>query len=171
MRAHAVAVSLALLAAALSGGPAHSQATTAKGVYYAVRSEAFIKAPPARVWETLTVAKGFCALAGMTAKAPGLKLHYIGETVPAALGGESGMLVATRADKPAELRVSFEPAGGGYLAQEWITLTPEASGSRLKLVERRTADDAAAADRAAAQLAAAKPRHLAAFKALAESAK
>ncbi len=51
---------------------------------------------------------------------------------------------------------------GAYLAHVWITVAPEGKGSRLKLVERRTADDAPAADRAAAQLAAEKPRHLAA---------
>jgi hypothetical protein len=173
MRGIVFAAGLWLVAAgsALAPGSAHAQATTTRGVYYTVRSDAFVKAPPTRVWEVFTVAKGFCALTGLTAKAPGLKLASIGETVPAALGAETGMLVATRVEKLKELRVSFEPVGGGYLAQAWVTVAPEGKGSRLKLVERRTADDAAAADRAAAQTAAEKPRHLAAFKAMAEGGK
>jgi uncharacterized protein YndB with AHSA1/START domain len=170
MRSHAVATVLWLAAAgpALLPAPVHAQATTSRGASCTVSSEAFIQAPPDRVWETLTVAKGFCALTGLTAKAPGLKLAFIGETVPAAWGADAGMLVVTRSQKPQELRVSFEPAAGAYLAQAWVTLAPEGKGSRLKLVERRTVADTAAADRAAAQIAAGKPRQLAAFKAMAE---
>ena len=94
MRGIVFAAGLWLVAAgsALAPGSAHAQATTARGVYYTVRSDAFVKAPPTRVWEVLTVAKGFCALTGLIAKAPGLKLASIGETVPAALGDRKSVV-------------------------------------------------------------------------------
>lgn len=160
---------LLALASGLFPAAAGAQATSERGACVTVRSDLLVQAAPARVWDALISAKGFCALTGLTATAPGLSLGSIGNTVPAARDGEAGMLVATRVTRNRELRVSFEPDSGGYLLHEWVTLVPEGKGCRLLLVERFTAEQAAEAQRAERQAVAARPRQLAAFKALAET--
>lgn len=160
-------LAIAVFVLTLSGAPAQGAPTVKKAVLVTIPATLELKAPPAKVWTTLTAVEGLCALAQCKAGGNAKAVARVGDNFPATLWEDPGRVVVTEFVPEKELRIAFEPAKGHYVCATRILLRPSSGGTTLEYWDRYS-DDQANVDETARQAAAETEKALEAFKKLAE---
>ncbi len=142
-----------------------------KGTLVTVSGTFEIKAPPEKVWKTISSVAGFCALTGFKPDTGQNTLAFtkIGDHVSAQIWGDKGHLIATVVEQKKELRVTWDPSGGHYLCAKRIVLKPSGQGTTVEYWDRYSDDQPAAkVDETLKQVTAETKTAIETFRTLAE---
>jgi len=154
---------LTLVAAAAT--QARAVAPVSKSTLVKIQAQVLIKANPARVWQVLTTTDGLSILTGFKGLEAGKTITKVGDSFNATLWSDSGSAACTFFLAEKEMRVNFEPATGGYLCQNRITIALDPSnGTMLTVLDRYSDDKTETVDKTAATVAAELNAHLDAFR-------
>ncbi len=134
-----------------------------------VSAETTIAAPPEAVWNSVTRGESLITWcpAWKSDANRSARIQKVGDVLEFMdAWGNGGRSVVTYLDAAKELRVAHEPNDGSYLCQAKLTLTPDAKGTKVVLLEQYTEEqDAAAADANAKKVEAGLNEMLAALRA------
>jgi uncharacterized protein YndB with AHSA1/START domain len=133
-----------------------------------ISAETTIAAPAEEVWKAMTVGESlitWCPKWKSDANRK-IQLQRIGDVLDFTdVWGNGGRSVVTYLDAEKELRVAHEPTDGSYVCQAKFTLSPDAKGTKVVLVDQYTDEqDAAAVEATAAKVEAGLNEMLAALR-------
>lgn len=139
-----------------------------KAALVAIPARFEVAAPPTRVWEVLTTARGFSTLTGVDISTPDRARSFarVGDHMSARVWTDTGRVVVTHIAPGRELRVAWEPGNASYVCAKRIVLRPRGKTTEIEYLDRYS-DDQPTVDATAAKVAAATRQQIAAFTALA----